>query len=268
MRNFRWACILGYNVFYVFLNVCVFYFTFLCSQMATPILAGQAAIVRQFFREGWYATLVKVVFTCVSSCLVVLCDLDYHRWFSGSANTTAGFIPSAALLRATLMNAGQVLTGFRDLGCCGYTQAYGNSFVSPYPNPEGGQVRSTLQRVCILSCSQIGLLFFFESNHQCCCADLACSSRLSLARTGTKRSLDSVLPNRDQGFGRPILSRVLGIGSQRDPGFNLLLLLRSTSSTLAATPLSASIVPAAVPLYAGYILRGPKPRYNERMRMR
>lgn len=47
--------------------------------MSTPVVAGNAAMARQYFREGWYNT--------------------------GSKNLTAGFEPSAALLKAALINS-------------------------------------------------------------------------------------------------------------------------------------------------------------------
>lgn len=47
--------------------------------MATPVVAGNAAMARQYFREGWYNT--------------------------GSKNLTLGFEPSAALLKAVLVNS-------------------------------------------------------------------------------------------------------------------------------------------------------------------
>ena len=49
--------------------------------MATPVVAGNAAIARQYFREGWYNT--------------------------GNKNISLGFDPSAALLKATLINSAQ-----------------------------------------------------------------------------------------------------------------------------------------------------------------
>lgn len=47
--------------------------------MSTPVVAGNAAIARQYFREGWYNT--------------------------GSKNLTIGFEPSAALLKAVIVNS-------------------------------------------------------------------------------------------------------------------------------------------------------------------
>lgn len=80
--------------------------------MATPVLAGNLALVRQFYREGW--------------------------WQYGYKNISAGFIPSGALLKATIINSGTALTGKQDIGCC----AYGSTDVwaSPYPDPSLGKV--------------------------------------------------------------------------------------------------------------------------------
>ncbi|CAM9313629.1 unnamed protein product [Discosporangium mesarthrocarpum] len=49
------------------------------TSMSTPVVAGSAALVRQYFREGWYNT--------------------------GSKNETLGFEPSAALIKAVLVNS-------------------------------------------------------------------------------------------------------------------------------------------------------------------
>lgn len=45
--------------------------------MAAPIVAGSAALVRQYFIEGWYPT--------------------------GAAVSSSGFIPSGALIKAVLL---------------------------------------------------------------------------------------------------------------------------------------------------------------------
>jgi Subtilase family len=55
------------------------------TSMATPGAAGLTALIRQYYMDGWYP--------------------------SGLANALDGFTPSAALLRATLVNSGQNMTG-------------------------------------------------------------------------------------------------------------------------------------------------------------
>lgn len=55
------------------------------TSMATPGAAGLTALIRQYYMDGWYP--------------------------SGSENATDGFTPSAALLKATLVNSGQNMTG-------------------------------------------------------------------------------------------------------------------------------------------------------------
>src|SRR6185295_1742740 len=59
--------------------------TFSGTSMATPGAAGFTALIRQYYTAGWYP--------------------------SGAANAAAGFTPSAALMRATLVNSGQTMTG-------------------------------------------------------------------------------------------------------------------------------------------------------------
>ena len=53
--------------------------------MASPAVTGAAALVRQYFVEGWYP--------------------------SGSPNAGDGFSPSAALLKAVLTNSAVDMTG-------------------------------------------------------------------------------------------------------------------------------------------------------------
>ncbi len=55
------------------------------TSMATPGAAGLTALIRQYYVDGWYP--------------------------SGAANAADGFTPSAALLRASLVNSGQNMTG-------------------------------------------------------------------------------------------------------------------------------------------------------------
>ncbi len=55
------------------------------TSMATPGAAGLTALIRQYYTEGWYP--------------------------SGAENAPDGFTPSAALLRATLVNSTQNMTG-------------------------------------------------------------------------------------------------------------------------------------------------------------
>lgn len=60
------------------------------TSMATPVVAGLAAVVRQYFRQGFYAG--------ASSSLQ-------------AAFGSRGFLPSAALIKATLINSAKPLTG-------------------------------------------------------------------------------------------------------------------------------------------------------------
>jgi len=55
------------------------------TSMACPAITGMCALVRQYYREGW--------------------------WKFGNANQNYGFMPSGALVRATIMNAGVDMTG-------------------------------------------------------------------------------------------------------------------------------------------------------------
>ncbi|MDH4232222.1 MAG: S8 family serine peptidase, partial [Nitrospirota bacterium] len=55
------------------------------TSMATPAVAGAAALVRQYYADGY--------------------------WPYGTANAAYGFVPSAALVKATLINSAQNMTG-------------------------------------------------------------------------------------------------------------------------------------------------------------
>lgn len=55
------------------------------TSMATPTVAGAAALVRQYYLDGY--------------------------WPSGAANAASGLAPSAALIKATLLNSAQNMTG-------------------------------------------------------------------------------------------------------------------------------------------------------------
>lgn len=68
------------------------------TSMATPLVAGAASLVRQFFREG--------------------------HWSKGAKDISAGFSPSSALLKAMIINSGQQLIG-----------NLGDRKVQEYPNP-------------------------------------------------------------------------------------------------------------------------------------
>ena len=58
------------------------------TSMAAPLIAGTAALVRQYFAEGWHET--------------------------GKANKEKGFSPRASLVKAVLLNGAVDLTGVQD----------------------------------------------------------------------------------------------------------------------------------------------------------
>jgi len=55
------------------------------SSMATPVVSGTVALIRQYFEEGWHS--------------------------NGTKNEEVGFSPSAALVKAILINGAQQLLG-------------------------------------------------------------------------------------------------------------------------------------------------------------
>src|SRR5205807_7842803 len=61
------------------------YWTLSGTSMATPTVAGSAGLVRQYYVDGWYPT--------------------------GSKSATDGFTPSAALIKATIINSAREMTG-------------------------------------------------------------------------------------------------------------------------------------------------------------
>ena len=101
----------------------------------------------------------------------------------GVKNLTFGFLPSAALIKATIINSGRALTGVEDIGmvkalqlfhkiywniilpfvlfwfirfiylpgCCAYTADAGKSFVSPFPDAASGKVRTRIDNCMMFS---------------------------------------------------------------------------------------------------------------------
>ncbi len=143
------------------------------TSMATPITAGHAALVREYYRNGY--------------------------WNGGVLNAAVGFLPSAALLKATLLVSSDLLVGVQDIGCCAYASGFQSAtFVSPFPDPVAGK---------------------------CCCATSMCTNRVSVAATNTNRNLPQTTPNTIQGYGRPALTRALPFAGAT---FSLLPLLRAS----------------------------------------
>lgn len=78
------------------------------TSMATPTVAGSVALIREYYMTGWYPT--------------------------GTRDLAKGFVPSAALVKATLINSAREMTG---------DGAYSNSETF-YPNNEQGWGRVIL----------------------------------------------------------------------------------------------------------------------------
>ena len=68
--------------------------------MSAPVVSGAAALLRQYFEEGWH--------------------------INGRQNKTAGINPRASLIKAVLLNGGQTLSGVqvRKTGAVSSTKAY------------------------------------------------------------------------------------------------------------------------------------------------
>ena len=92
------------------------------TSMATPCMAGSAALVRQYFMDGFYPT--------------------------GSRVPVNGFTPSAALIKAALINGADEMTG---------TGAYANG-QSFYPNDNQGWGRIDLDNALYFSSDSRGLV--------------------------------------------------------------------------------------------------------------
>ena len=91
------------------------------TSMATPVAAGAMALLRQYFTDGFYP--------------------------SGTANCHDGFEPSAALMRAVVINGAQTMTGFeqRYAAMNGVKVAYAQP-IEPAPSPRQGWGRVDLAK--------------------------------------------------------------------------------------------------------------------------
>lgn len=93
------------------------------TSMATPTIAGAAALARQYFTEGWYP--------------------------SGTKTATDGFAPTAAALKAVLTAGARALTGDEEY-CSRWSAAFGSCgrlatrAMLPSPNSISGWGRATL----------------------------------------------------------------------------------------------------------------------------
>ena len=93
------------------------------TSMATPIVAGAAALVRQYFRTGKYHEVAGAA----------------ASWMAQNAGVT-GFAPSAALLRAVLIN------GAQDLAILGGRRGSKGPLLLPPPSMEIGYGRLNLAK--------------------------------------------------------------------------------------------------------------------------
>ncbi|KAL6772119.1 hypothetical protein ACKKBG_A28990 [Auxenochlorella protothecoides x Auxenochlorella symbiontica] len=100
------------------------------TSMATPVVAGSAALVRQYFMDGWYPFGVK--------------------------NASAGFTPSGALTKATLISGAASMTGFEALTGLpidpppSFRQGFGRVLLDttlPLPNSERNFTLQVVDRV-------------------------------------------------------------------------------------------------------------------------
>ncbi len=92
------------------------------TSMATPTVAGAAALVREYYMSGWYPT--------------------------GNRQPSNGFVPSAALVKATLINSAREMTD---------ESAYANDELY-YPNDNQGWGRVTLDDALMFEGDTRGLV--------------------------------------------------------------------------------------------------------------
>ncbi len=114
------------NVFSAQRGTVTGYVGFTGTSMATPATAGSAALVRQYFLEGWYP--------------------------SGMAVSSDGFTPTAALIKAVLINSAAEVTG---------TGAYDNNW-NFYPNNNQGWGRILLDNALYFAGDQRHLMVVDE----------------------------------------------------------------------------------------------------------
>jgi len=99
------------------------------TSMATPTVAGAAALVRQYFREGWYPT--------------------------GTEHSANSFTPSGALMKAVLAHGTRALTLHR------YETLSGNSYSLSTSTPNSHQGWGAVQLTNVLYFSNTGGLKLF-----------------------------------------------------------------------------------------------------------
>jgi hypothetical protein len=100
------------------------------SSMAAPSAAGTVALIRQYYREGWFPM--------------------------GTALPAHSILPSAALLKATYLHGARPLFGVRDLGCCLDSR-------SAYPLPDGDKAKCCCTNSACTSSFSAALGSKFES---------------------------------------------------------------------------------------------------------
>lgn len=106
------------------------------TSMATPAVAGAAALVREYFTKGFYSPGSSVI-----------------------PNSKSGFIPSGALLKAVLLHSGQKL--LHQFLYDSISNRYYIDEIKSYPNPDQGYGRIQLDAVLSNRTSELEPLLLF-----------------------------------------------------------------------------------------------------------
>lgn len=120
------------------------------TSMATPVVSGNAALIRQYFEEGFYPSGVKSKEVRESLLAIFKRHLitvgrynrpDHHYVTPRCQNVVAS--PSAALIKAVLLNGAQFLDGVDNLA-----KGAGITDVKPYDNNQGFGRLSMQSEMC------------------------------------------------------------------------------------------------------------------------
>lgn len=82
------------------------------TSMATPVVAGTAVLVREYYVRGYYPSGEPVRDYNLLSCICICIASSFLLLPLFLQNLADGFSPSAALVKATIVNSGQPMDAY------------------------------------------------------------------------------------------------------------------------------------------------------------